>query len=212
MAELERVSPKHETVMDVTVEQVARVYARAYMGVISKSAKADDRVEELASLVNDVLDQCPELEKTLDSSLVSHDQKEQLLDRVFGKRVSTDLLNFMKVLLRHGRLSLLRSIARQVKKMQSERKGLIDAEVRVATELDKSLRQEIADRLRKRFGREPVLNIKIDPSLIAGIVVRVGDQVVDASVRTQLEHARRAMIERATEQIETRPERFMAAK
>ena len=56
-----------------------------------------------------------------------------------------------------------------------------------------------------------MLHVTVDPSLIAGIVVRVGDRVYDGSVRTQLEHVRRAMIDRATEQIETQPERFMVA-
>ena len=54
-----------------------------------------------------------------------------------------------------------------------------------------------------------MLHVTVDPSLIAGIVVRVGDRVYDGSVRTQFEHARAAMIDRATEQIETQPERFM---
>jgi hypothetical protein len=51
----------------------------------------------------------------------------------------------------------------------------------------------------------------VDPSLIAGIVVRVGDRVYDGSVYTQLEHARQSMIDRATEQIETAPDRFLSA-
>jgi F-type H+-transporting ATPase subunit delta len=54
-----------------------------------------------------------------------------------------------------------------------------------------------------------VLNVTIDPSLIAGIWVRVGDRVFDGSIRTQLEHARRRMIDLATEKIETQPERFV---
>jgi hypothetical protein len=61
------------------------------------------------------------------------------------------------------------------------------------------------------IGKQLNLNILVDPSLVAGIVVRVGDRVYDGSVRTQLEHTRHAMVERAVEQIETRPERFLAS-
>jgi len=70
-----------ETVMDVTVDQVARVYAKAFMGVASKTSDPDAHVEELKSLVTEVLDKFPQLEKTLASSLVSDEQKEQILDR-----------------------------------------------------------------------------------------------------------------------------------
>src|SRR5947207_12716928 len=107
MAKPERVSPKHETVMDVTVEQLARVYAHAFMGVAAKLPNADDLVQELKSLISDVLDHFPQFEKTLDSSLISSDQKEQLLDHVFSNNIaSPQVLTFLKVVSRHGRLSL----------------------------------------------------------------------------------------------------------
>jgi len=199
---------KHETVMDVTEEQIARVYAQAFMGVAAASANVGGLVDEVGSLVNDVVGVFPLLEQTLVSSLVSHDQKVGLLDRVFANRASAELLNFMKVLSKHGRLGLLRSVARQVKKLHAERSGRTDVEVRVATELEGRLRDEIENQLRKMLRTEPVLSIVVDPALIAGIIIRVGDRVYDGSVSTRLERARQSMIERATEQIETRPERF----
>jgi F-type H+-transporting ATPase subunit delta len=200
---------KHETVMDVTEEQVARVYAQAFMGVTAGAANPGDLVEELVSLVTDVIGSSPQLTQVLESTLVSHEQKEKLLDRIFGRRASTQVLNFLKVLSKHGRLSLLRSIARQVKKLHAQRSGLTDVELRVATDLDDRLRGEIEDQLRKLLKSEPVVNVVVDPALLAGIVIRVGDRVYDGSVHTRLEHARQAMIARATESIETRPDRFM---
>jgi len=197
-----------ETVMDVTVDQVARVYAKAFMGLPAKTSDPEALVEELKSLVTEVLDKFPQLERTLASSLVSDDQKERILDRVFGKFASTQVLNFLKVLSRHGRLDLLRDIVRNVEKLHIERSGRTQVEVRVATQLDDALREEIVNRIRRAIDREPLLNIKIDPSLIAGIVVRVGDTVFDGSLKTRLEQARRDMISRAIEQIETQPARF----
>jgi F-type H+-transporting ATPase subunit delta len=211
MAKLDREKPKHETVMDVTEEQIARVYARAFMGVAAKSPNATALVDEVASIVDDVLESFPQLEQTLRSELVAPEEKERLLDRIFRGRASTEVLNFLKVLAAHGRLGLLRSIARILKKLDAQRRGLTDVEVRVATPLDDRLKREIEDRLRKTLGGEPVLHVAVDPSLIAGMVIRVGDRVYDGSVHTQLEHARRAMIDRATERIEMQPERFMLA-
>jgi F-type H+-transporting ATPase subunit delta len=210
MAAPEQVSPKHETVMDVTVEQVARVYAQAFMGVTSKSPKAGELVAELNSLVSDVLNPNPKFVEVLESSLVSAEDKEALFDRVLGKPASREVLNFLKVLCRHGRLELIRTIARQTDKLYAEKCGLADVEVRVAAELDDELRKNLEERLKNRLGKQPVFKVRIDPNLIAGIVVRVGDIVFDGSLQTQLENARRAMIERATDQIETHSDKFLS--
>ena len=142
MAKPEQVSPQHETVMDVTVERLARVYAKAFMDAAAKSGKADEPVEELKSLVAQVLNQFPKLEQVFKSSLVSAEQKEALLDRVFGKALSVQVINFLKVLSRHGRLELVRPIVREVEKLHAERSGLADIQVRVAAKLDDSLLKE----------------------------------------------------------------------
>jgi F-type H+-transporting ATPase subunit delta len=210
MSQPERVSPKHETVMDVTVEQLARVYALAFLNAVAKLPNGDDLVQELQSLVTDVLDRYPQLEHTLESSLVSPDQKEQLLDRIFSKHVSTPVLYFLKVVARHGRLELLRPISQQVAKLHQQRSGKQDVEIRVAAELGDDILETIRARIQKALNMQPVMKVKVDPSLVGGIVVRVGDRLFDGSLRTQLEHVRHAMIERATEMIETQPEKFLA--
>lgn len=208
MSTLDTEKPKHETVMDVTEEQVARVYARAFMGAVAKLPNADALVDELSSVVVDVIDRFPKLERTLQSSLILPEQKEQLLGRVLGGSASREVLNFLKVLARHGRLQVLRSTAHQVNKLNDERHGRTDIEIRVAMPLEDAMRVEIEGLVRRALHTEPKLNIKVDPSLLAGIVIRVGDRVYDGSVSNRLDKVRAAMIDRATEQIETRPERF----
>lgn len=202
----------HDTVMDVTEEQVARVYAQAFLGATEKSPHADGLVEELTSIVNDVLSKFPKLEQTLRSSLVSQEQKEQMLSRIFGGKASKEVLNFLKVLSRHGRLSIVRQAARIVKKLHAERRGMKDVEVRVAVPLDDATRNEVQLQLRKLIGAEPIMSVAVDPSLIAGIVVRVGDRVYDGSVSTRLERARATIIQKAAEKIDAHPDRFMTAE
>jgi F-type H+-transporting ATPase subunit delta len=209
MVNSDREKPKHDTVMDVTEERIARVYAVAFMEVADQSANAAGLVEEVQSLVTDVLDHVPRLEETFRSALVSLEDKLRLIDRSFSGRLSPQAVNFLKVVSQHGRLGLLRSIARIVRNLYTERIGVAEVEVRVATALDDALRNEIEHRIQNALDKKPVLNVTIDPSLIAGIWVRVGDRVFDGSIRTQLEHARRRMIDLATEKIETQPERFV---
>jgi F-type H+-transporting ATPase subunit delta len=211
MAKLDREKPKHETVMDVTAERISRVYAMAFMEVAQKTGNPAAVVEEVESLVTDVLDRFPRLEDTLRSALVKPEEKEQMLDRLFAKRASREVVNFLKVLSRHSRLELLRPIARTLKKLQAERSGRKEVELRVAIPLDDAVRSEIHNTLRKMLKAEPVIRVVVDPSLLAGMIIRVGDRVYDSSVNTQLEHARRQMIDRAVEKIETQPERFVFA-
>jgi F-type H+-transporting ATPase subunit delta len=208
MPAIEPEKPAYETVMDVTAEQIARVYAIAFMDVTAKSPDAPSLIEQVSSLAS-ILEDAPQLEEVFRSTLIPQEEKEGMLDRVFAKRVSPVVLNFLKVLSRHSRLDLLRIIARLVVQIDRQRRGLTDVEVRVARELAADIQTEIHDRIRRALGTEPVLHVSVDPDLIAGIWVRVGDEVFDGSVRTQFEHIRRAMIDRATEMIETDPERFL---
>ncbi|HEX4414234.1 MAG TPA: ATP synthase F1 subunit delta [Lacipirellulaceae bacterium] len=201
--------PKHDTVMDVAEEQIARVYAKAFLGATEKSADADGLVEELTSFSDDVLNRFPKLEQALNSSLVSEEQKEQMLGRIFSGKASQEVLNFLKVLSRHGRLNLVRQAARLVKSMHAKRRGMTDVEVRVAAPLDDATYAEILTQLRKSLGTEPVLTVKVNPALLGGIVIRVGDRVYDGSVQSQLERMRATMISKATQQIESRRDAFM---
>ena len=210
MAQLDREKPKHDTVMDVTEERIARVYAQAFLGAAAKSPQAAELVSEVESFVNDVLVKFPQFEQALRSEFIDQEEKEKLLGRVLGGRASAEVLNFFKVLAVRGRLSLVRPIARILTKLFDEHSGRTAIEVRVASQLDEAIRGELLAKLRERLNTEPMMNVVIDPSLIAGIVIRVGDRVYDGSVKTRFELLRKAMIEHACEAIETHPERFMA--
>jgi F-type H+-transporting ATPase subunit delta len=201
--------PKHETVLDVTGDEVARGYAVAYWNVAVKSSSVGQMVDELSSFVTEVLDKFPKLDESLRSAIVRKEQKAEMLDRVFGKLLSPQLLAFLQVMSRHGRLGLVRSAARILRKLYADEQGMLDVDVRVASPLAESLRNEIQAKLRTTLGKEPVLNVKVDPSLIAGMVIRVGDRVYDGSVNTQFNLARKAMIERAIDLIETHPDKFL---
>lgn len=208
MAKGERAHARHETVMDITAERIARVYAQAFLSVAAKHAATGQLVEEIGSLVDDVLDKFPRLDETLRTALVSQEHKEQILDRVFGSRAAVEVLNFLKVLSRHNRLELLRPVSRWIAKFYAEQQNRTDVEIRVATELEEHLLRDIQQQLEKTLGKEPRLTVIVDPSLVAGMVVRVGDRVYDGSVGTQLRNYRKAMIARAAEMIETQPEKF----
>lgn len=202
---------KHETVMDVTAEQLARVYGEALWAAALKQGDPSVIIGELQSVVTDVLDRFQKFDTVLGSALVDHEEKEKLIDRVFGKQLSTTVLNFLKVLSKHDRLGVLRLVVKETRQLLRTHLGQVDIEVKVAAPLDPAVEQELLAKLRAHGNREPILNVKIDPEIVGGIIVKIGDRVYDGSLRTRFEMARRAIIERASELIETKPDLFIHA-
>ncbi|MCH2115210.1 MAG: ATP synthase F1 subunit delta [Pirellulales bacterium] len=196
-----------ETVFDVDVEKLARIYAQAALDAAGD--QQNDLMEELKSLDTGVLDVFPEFEEVLASALISQDEKLAMLDRVFGGQLSTTGLSFLKVLAGHDRLGLLRQVVRSAAQLMEKRNGRLLVEIQFAHETSSSLVDDMVAVLEKKFGAESVIKVVINPKLIAGFVVRVGDKVYDSSARTSFEQVRTRMIGRAVDAIQSHPEQFM---
>lgn len=193
---------------DVGVEHVATVYAGAILAAAQNTGQAEALLEELDALVADVLDRFPVLERILGSALVSHEETSEVLDRVFGGVVSPLLLHSLKVVSRHGRLDCLRAIHRRLHELLDESQGRIPVLLSTARPVDDALAARVTKNLQKLLGGQPVLKRTVDPGLIGGAVVRVGDTIYDGSIATQLEHARQQMIDRSVHEIQSRRDRF----
>lgn len=202
---------KHETVLDVTQEQLARVYAKAFWGAAVKQPDVATLVDELGSVVSEVLDKYPALDATLGTELIAHEHKERMLNRLFAEHLSPTVLNFLKVLSVHDRLGILRSVVKEIGELHLKHLNKMLVEVRVAGQLSDELRGEIEKVLRERMQSEPMLRVVIDPEIVGGVVIKIGDRVFDGSLRTRFEMARKSIIARAIEKIETQPELFIAS-
>lgn len=196
---------EHEA--EVGVEKIAAVYAEALLDVAEKAGRIDDVLEEFGSFLA-VLDAMPSLERVLGSALVSHDEKTRLLDKALGGRASREFLNFLKVLSRHGRLDVLRPVHRAAKELREKRLNRVRVIVATAAPIDDDLAQRVAERIRPLIDGQPVVERIVDPGVIGGIVVRVGDTIFDASLATQLKNLRQQIIDRSAHEIQSRRDRF----
>jgi F-type H+-transporting ATPase subunit delta len=200
----------HETVFDVSAERLARVYAEAALDAAGDRAGQDALMAELDELRTGVLDRNPKVQELFASELVSYEDKFAMLDRVFGGRVSPLLLNFLKVLNKHRRLGMIRDVIASTRKLWQTRSGRLPVELETANPLSPELEKEILVTFGKVLGADPIISATVNPDLIAGFVIRVGDKVFDGSIRTRLEAMRKGMIARATEAIQQTPHRFFA--
>lgn len=188
--------------------RVAGVYAKAYLGASEAAGQTDALVAELDSLVVDVLDKLPSLDAVLSSLVISAEEHQRLIDRALGGKASPILLNFLKVLAAHARLSILREIRLAVHAQYDELRGRVRVRVSTAAPIDDQLAARIAQTVQAALGGEPILERTTDPSLIGGLVLRIGDTVYDASVSTQLAQMRTQMINRSIHEIQSRRDRF----
>jgi F-type H+-transporting ATPase subunit delta len=193
---------------DVGREKVGEIYARALVAAAEHAGQSVAVLEELDAIVSEVFAQFPKLETVLGSLLVSPVEKSAVLDRVFAARISRLLLNFLKVVSRHGRLDCLRAIRHQARKLYEETQGNVRVRVTTATAVDPRQIEQIAATLAATLGKRPILQTVVDPALIGGVVLRIGDTVYDGSVANQLQSIRQQMIDRSVHEIQSRRDRF----
>ena len=212
MSEANDLNAEHATTAaqinaDVGVEHVADVYAKGLLGATENAGLTETVLGGLDELVA-ALGQFPKLENILASALVSHDEKSAMLDRVFGGRVAPLVVDFLKVVSRHGRLDCLRVIHRQARLLYDELRGRVHVDLATATPVPAALADRLAVSLGAALGGEAVVRQVVDPDLIGGAVVRVGDTVYDGSIANQLKIVRQQMIDRSVHEIQSRRDRF----
>jgi F-type H+-transporting ATPase subunit delta len=115
------------------------------------------------------------------------------------------------VLNNHERLELLRPILASLRELHDVRAGRVRVEVASAVALPEDQRQRLEQELRESLHREPILNLKVEPELIAGLRIRVGDWQYDGSVRTELENIRNEILLGSSHEIQSRRDRFSTA-
>ena len=202
--------PKHETVFDDATQHVAGVYAEAFLNAGRKSGQVEELIADLDALVNQVFAADPGLELFFTSRAVSRDRKAAALRGAFQSRASDLFLNFLLVLNAHDRLDAIRSIAATVRDRHEEQTGKVRVEVRSAVPLTDEQQEKLRQQLRASLGREPVLETRVDPALLGGLTVQIGDTLYDGSIRTRLEQIRNQLIERSSYAIQSQRNRFSA--
>ena len=209
MSEFIHAEQPQDNVFDVDAERLARVYAEAGLNAAGGIADQESVVLELEAVVRDVLSVDRRIEEIFGSELIAAEDKVAMLDGILGKQASAKTLNLLKVMARHKRLSLIRDVAKAARKMWQARSGRVPVELETANTLDPALEQEILSAFGGVLGADPIVTQRVNPDLIAGFVIRVGDRVYDGSIRTRLEKMRLQMIDRAVDAIQRGPQRFI---
>jgi len=175
-------------------EAIARRYARAVFELGKESKNLPQLTRDLGDF-SASFEKSDELRMALQSPLVSEGQREALLKEI-GQRMSMSetALSTLRLLAQRRRLAALPEMVRQLEKLADEDAGVLRATVTSATALQESYLNKLRGELEAATGKKVVITHAQDPSLIAGIVTRIGDRVIDGSVKARLESFRESLL------------------
>jgi F-type H+-transporting ATPase subunit delta len=180
-------SIRHQTVLDPGAEQVGKTYARALIGAALSAGVVDEVLSQLSVLVDDYLVGNEKLAAAFASPRIDEAEKGRVIDKLFGGQFHPLLVNFLKIMGKRGRLGYVHAVRTAANAIHDEALGRVVAEVRTAIAMDDSSRALVISRLESSLGKQVRLKETVDPALIGGMVVRVGDTVYDSSVSNQID-------------------------
>jgi ATP synthase F1 delta subunit len=171
------------------MEEIASVYARSLFEVAKEQDKLDKVRDEIGEFA-DALNESRELQVFLFSPYFSTREKSEGLDKAISGADETTV-NFLKLLIEKHRTPVLFRVRAELDQLWEEENRLLPVTVTSAVELPKATVKQIGDRIAEQTDRKVDLSSKVDPDILGGIVVRVGNSVLDASIRNRLENFRK---------------------
>ena len=171
------------------MEEIAQVYARSLFEVAEEHDRVDVVREQLGQFT-DALAQSRELELFFFSPYFSTEEKKQGLDKALDG--ADDIFrNFLAVLIENHRMPALMRIRREYDQLWREANKMLPVQITSAVPLDESVHARIGEEIGRQTGQKVELSTTVDPDVLGGIVVRVGNSILDASIRTRLERLRK---------------------
>jgi F-type H+-transporting ATPase subunit delta len=172
---------------------IARNYAEALLE-LARRANDQQGWGRMIAEVADAVESNPTLQRFLESPRVSPAQKSAVLSKAFQDRMPRLLVRYLQTLVAKRRQMLLGEIAVAYRELLDQVEGRVHAQVTFAREVSDEQRASVAQGLSRILGKEVVPHVTINPAIMGGVVVKVGDRVMDGSVRRRLRLLRERMV------------------
>jgi len=171
------------------MEEIATVYARSLFEVAQEQQKLDTVREQLGEFA-DALNENRELQVFFFSPYFSTQEKKDGLEKAVSG--TEDIFeNFLELLIEKHRMPAVFRVRRELDRLWEQENKLLPVEVTSAIELDHATVAQIGDRIGEQTGQKVELSARVEPDILGGIVVRVGNSIIDASIRARLEQLRK---------------------
>jgi F-type H+-transporting ATPase subunit delta len=178
------------------MEELAQVYARALFQAALEQGRLDELREQLGQFA-DALDENRELAVFFFSPYFSTSEKQQSLDTLLDG-ADRIFLNFLELLIENHRMPVIFRIRDEYERLWDEENKTLPVEITSAIALDEQTTESLGRTIGERAGRKVTLAARVDPDILGGIIVRVGNSILDASIRNRLEQLRRHVAQGAS--------------
>jgi len=182
---------------------VARRYAQAFFAIAQERDLVDKLEAELKTVV-DTVNENKELKLVIDHQLISPEEKKAIVDKIFSQEVSEITVNFLDVVIDKYRASYIPAIYEEFVTYANNARNMADALVKTSTTLSDADLAIIKEKLAAVTGKTIRLQSEVDPGLIGGVVVRIGDKVIDGSIAGRLEKLKENLLQTEVKEIGVR--------
>src|ERR1700676_664473 len=178
------------------MEELARVYGRSLFEVAREHGSLDELREQIGALA-DAVNENRELAMFFFSPYFSTKEKQEALGRILDG-ADPILINFLELLIENHRMPVIFRIRQEYERLWEEENRMLPVQITSAIALDEATTESLGRTIGERAGRKVALAARVDPDILGGIIVRVGNSILDASIRNRLEQLRRHVAQGAS--------------
>jgi len=172
----------------------AKSYAEALFELASERQQSLEQIRDELNDLKQIIDANPLFGQFLADPAITRSQRTEVLERAIRGRVTPLTANFLGLLNRKGRMGLLTQVAEAYKDLLDKKFGNIEVEVTVAQRLDDGQVEQVRQQVSRALSKNAIVHQSVDDSIIGGMVLRVEDRLIDASVRSQLQSIRHKIL------------------
>ncbi|MBC2579849.1 F0F1 ATP synthase subunit delta [Clostridium sp. DJ247] len=170
-----------------------RRYAVALYSVASAKNKIDDYINDLKEIAN-LIKSSEELSQIINHPKISTSRKKEVFKSIFEGQIDNELLSFLLILIEKNRINELNGIILQIDKVRLENNNEAIAIVKTVIPLNDSERTSLINKLQNKYKKSIILQESIDESILGGVYVRVGDDVIDGTIKNKIEEMKKLML------------------
>lgn len=177
----------------MSIEIVADKYSSAMFELAQEQNKLE-LMEEQLGYVESVMDEQPELSSFLENPTITEDAKIKLIGKIFESSLDKVALHFIYVMIKRGRDRYIKQAIAAFIKKSREARGILEATVTVAEPITADIEASVQAKLREVTGKDVILSVRQDPSIMGGIIIQVGDKRIDGSVSRRLQELEKSLL------------------
>jgi F-type H+-transporting ATPase subunit delta len=174
-------------------EYLARRYAVALYEVAEEKNKTDEYISDLKQIIT-LIKENYDLSQVINHPKISTSKKIEIFKQVFEGKIDKEIISFLLILIEKDRIAELETVIFQMEKVRLEKNNEVVAVVKTVVPLNDNERTSLVDKLRAKYKKSIILKESIDLSILGGVYVRVGDDVIDGTVKNKIDEMKKLML------------------